>query len=65
MVSALLAHFMNILLAKFLSVGNKTDECVWYFINLLLDSLMGLLICFVLMLILDKIARCKNWKVNE
>lgn len=60
-----MAHFMNVFLAMFLSVGNETDECVWYFINLLLDSFMGLLICFLLMLILDRVARGQNWKVEN
>ena len=64
MISALLAHFMNILLAIFLSLGNNTDQCVWYFINLLLDSFLGLLICYILMLILDCVAKDKNWKVK-
>jgi len=55
---------MNILLAIFLSIGNKTDECVWYFVNILIDSTLGLFLCFIFMFIVEKIARCKNWKVQ-
>jgi len=56
---------MNVLLAIFLSIGNQTDECVWYFVNVLVDSTIGLFLCFILMFIVDKIARCQNWKVNK
>ena len=58
-----MAHFINIFLALLLSIGNKTDQCVWYFLNILMDTTLGLFLTFILMLIVDKIARCKNMKV--
>ena len=58
-----MAHFINIFLALLLSIGNKTDPCVWYFLNILMDTTLGLFLTFILMLIVDKIARCKNMKV--
>lgn len=57
-------HLMNIFIAMTLSVKNDTDECVWYFINNVVDTLLGLMICYILMLLLEYVTRYKNWKVT-
>lgn len=43
-----------------MSVDNETDECVWYFINIVIDASLGIFLCFVLLIIVDKLARKKN-----
>ena len=55
---------MNLFLAIFLSGNNNTDECVWYFINIFIDTTLGIFICYFLMLLIEKIAVSKNWKVK-
>jgi hypothetical protein len=55
---------MNLVLAIFLSMDNNTDQCVWYFVNILVDTTLGVFICFLMMLVIDKMARHKDWKVN-
>jgi hypothetical protein len=54
---------LNLLIALVLSINNATDQCVWYFINLFVDTTLGIFICFVLLLSVDKIARDKDIKV--
>ncbi len=50
---------MNLFIALFLSTGNniKTDECMWYFINLLVDTTLGVFICFALMMFIQKLSK--------
>lgn len=58
---------MNLFIAIFLSNNNegtaKSDECMWYFINLLIDTTLGVFICFSLMLLVEKLA--KDLKIKE
>jgi hypothetical protein len=53
---------LNLLLAFVLSINTTTDECVWYFLNLFIDTTIGVFICFALMLLIEKIAVKKNIK---
>ena len=55
---------MNLLLAIFLSTGNNTDECVWYFLNLFVDVTIGVFICYFFMWTFDGFAKQFEWKVN-
>ena len=56
---------MNLFIAIFLSNNNntKTDECMWYFINLLVDTTLGVFICFALMMVVQKLSR--EHKIKE
>ena len=62
--SAGMAHVLNLVLSVFMS-GEETDECVFYFINTLMDCIFGVFVSFVLMKIIDRISRKYDWKVNN
>lgn len=65
LTSAGLAHIMNIVIAIFLSENSKGgDSCVWYFINILVDTTIGMLICFLLVSVLNHLAEQNNWRVR-
>lgn len=62
--SAGLAHVLNVIIAIFLSKkSDNGDSCVWYFINIFIDSTMGMLICYILITILNMLAEKNNWRV--
>jgi len=61
-LSACTIHMLNLIIAIFLSVDTKTDQCVWYFLNLFVDTTLGVFICFAFLLLVDRIAREKNIK---
>jgi len=59
---------MNLFIAILLSINTvkentKSDECMWYFINLLVDTSLGVFICFALMMLVDKLA--KEHKIKD
>jgi hypothetical protein len=60
--SAFTIHMLNLLLAFLLAMDTPVDECVWYFINLSIDTLLGTFICYGLVLLVDKISHKKNLK---
>lgn len=60
--SAVLAHLLNLALSVFMS-GDKVDECVFYFLNSLMDTTLGVLVTFGIMKGLDCLAKAKGWKV--
>ncbi len=64
MISASTVHIHNLLIAIFLSISIETtsDECIWYFLNLLVDTTIGVMICFGLMHLVDKLATRYNLK---
>lgn len=41
-ISSLMVHFINIAIAILISKQNDDDACVWYLVNILLDSTFGL-----------------------
>ena len=62
--SSCVAHMINLILAVLLSEGHsKADQCIWYFINISVDTVFGVLLCYVFMSIVDKIAKSNDWKV--
>ena len=62
--SAGMAHIMNVIIAIFLSEkSDKGDSCVWYFINIFIDSTVGMIICCSFIYILNIIAEKYNYKV--
>lgn len=48
-VSAGVAHVMNVLIAYLMSQWNSENQCVWYFINIVIDCSFGVLVCFLLL----------------
>lgn len=51
--SACLAHLMNLAIALVLSGLEGDDECVWYFINIVIDCSVGVLIAYLLLKAVD------------
>ena len=57
LISALIAHFVNLLLALYLHAELKEGNgCVWYFINLTLDCFLGVILAFCVFSIINHIA---------
>jgi hypothetical protein len=56
-ISSLLIHFMNLFLAVSISKQNDDDACVWYFVNILLDTTIGVIFEWILVRVLEVIAR--------
>lgn len=49
-ITAGLAHIMNVLIALVLSAWETdNDPCVWYFINITIDTTLGVLLCYGLL----------------
>ncbi|CAK55805.1 unnamed protein product (macronuclear) [Paramecium tetraurelia] len=55
LLSALLAHILNVILATELSAETDENACIWYFITFMLDSTLGVLLIFLLMKSLNMI----------
>ena len=63
--SSCVAHLINLILAVLLSEGaSKADQCIWYFINISVDTIFGVLLCYIFMYIVEVIAKTHNLKVN-
>jgi hypothetical protein len=65
--SSCVAHLINLVLAVLLSEGasSKADQCIWYFINISVDTFAGLLLCYIFMYFVERVARAQNWKVCQ
>lgn len=48
-ISTAFAHAMNVLIAVLLSEKDAENPCVWYFINIMIDCTLGVLIAFILL----------------
>ena len=60
----MVAHLINLVLAVLLSEGtSKADQCIWYFINTSVDTVLGVFLCWIFMNIVESIAKSKDWKV--
>ena len=58
LVSALIAHFVNLLLALYLhSTLKEGNGCVWYFINLTLDCFVGVFFAYIVFSIVNHFAK--------
>jgi len=61
---ALLQHFLNLVISFILEVElSSNDECIWYFYNILIDTTIGCLFCYILHYIVQLIARKFIWNV--
>jgi hypothetical protein len=48
-VSTLLIHFMNVFLSMAMQyLAKRGNECIWYFVNLVMDTSMGIGMCYLL-----------------
>ena len=56
-ISAVTAHIINIIIAVRIT-GNK--QCEWYFINFFMDTFLGTIITFILVRLVNKIAKHKD-----
>ena len=56
-ISAVSAHIINIIIAVKITGNN---QCEWYFINFFMDTFLGTLITFVLVRLINKIAKNKE-----
>lgn len=54
--SSVLAHCMNMALAVLLSKANESDNCEWYFINITVDVLLGVFLCYLLLIGVERLA---------
>ena len=57
LLTSLFAHFLNLFLSVYLQeLTQEGNGCVWYFMNLFLDTVFGLLIAYCLFRIVDHFA---------
>lgn len=62
--TSLFAHFVNVFLAVYLeNMTNYGNGCVWYFMNLSLDCVFGLILAYILFKIVDHYAVKYNIEV--
>ena len=61
--SAALAHCINMMLAIMLSERHVSDNCDWYFINTASDVIIGVFLCYIILLFVERIA--SNMEIYE
>lgn len=54
--SSVLAHCINLILAVLLSKAGTSDNWDWYFINITVDVLLGVFLCFFILKGIEKVA---------
>lgn len=47
---------MNMMLAVLLASGNDSDDCEWYFTNLSIDVIFGVLLCWLMLKSVERFA---------
>ena len=52
---------MNVMIAVLFSKWEDASPCVWYFINMMLDTTLGVLMSFTLLSLLESVAFRMNW----
>jgi len=62
-IGALVAHGWNLLFALFLQTNEDENPCVFYFINFMIDALLGCILNFLFLYALEKIAT--RWKMES
>lgn len=64
LTTSLFAHFLNVFLSIYLQeLTQEGNGCVWYFMNMVLDTIFGLMIAYLLFKIVDHIAVTNNIEV--
>lgn len=60
--SALLSHVLNIVFTITVSKRLDDDPCVWYLINLMIESTLGLLLSYCLLMMVEFVSEEFNWE---
>ena len=63
--SSCVAHLINLVLAVLLSEGgaSKADQCIWYFINISVDTSLGVALIYLFMFFIEMLAKSHDLKV--
>lgn len=64
--SSCVAHLINLLLAVMLTEGgtSKADQCIWYFINITVDTSFGVTLIYICMAFIEMLAKSYDIKVK-
>lgn len=49
----MVAHMLNVCLAIILSIAGSNDACIWYFITIMFDTTLGVIICYIFLQIIE------------
>ncbi len=47
--SAIIAHFLNLVFSFFLHNEKNSNDCVWYFVSYVIDTLISIPLCVFMM----------------
>lgn len=61
--SASLAHIMNLMIAVFLSRETDENPCVWYFINIMIDTTIGVFVAYLFIRAVQAVALYYEWEM--
>ena len=65
-LSSGMAHGINLFLAILLGHFAKAkDDCLWYFVNITIDTTVGVFLCFLLLKGIEKIALSAGLDVSS
>lgn len=56
-------HFVNLFIAVLMTKQNEDDACIWYLINILLDTTVGIILIWVLIKLVNSFAERKKLNV--
>jgi hypothetical protein len=66
MFSALLVHILNLFLAVvLLNLAKRGDGCIWYFVTLIIDTTLGITLCYLFHKVIEKVAIKNEIEVIE
>jgi hypothetical protein len=57
-------HFVNLFVAIMISKQNEDDACIWYLINVILDTFFGIILIWILIKISNALAKKMNIDVG-
>lgn len=61
-VGAAIIHFANVIISSQTASDKSTDPCIWYVMNFLLDSTIGLIFIYIALQFINWIAKCCSCK---
>ncbi len=57
MFSALLVHILNLFLAvALMNLVKRGDGCIWYFVTLIIDTTLGITLCYLFHKAIERVA---------
>eukprot|EP00744_Colponema_vietnamica_P010822 GILI01015251.1.p1 GENE.GILI01015251.1~~GILI01015251.1.p1 ORF type:complete len:234 (+),score=60.69 GILI01015251.1:211-912(+) len=62
-ISAFVAHLFNLVIAIKLSAVEQGDPCLWYFINIMIDTTVGVFFCFLIYSLFERIVLAKGMEI--